>query len=156
MFSVSKYVKNAGPPKFKGTTVSLSFVKTNSCSKSKYLSPYATSGAGPAGPLGPTSPWSPFSPLGPISPVAPFGILKFKITSLLVPVFVTSAKEVGSTVSVWPTVIVVGSFSPLGPVGPISPLSPLGPWRPISPFGPISPCGPIGPGSPCNPVGPNT
>ena len=106
MFSVSKYVKNAGPPKFKGTNVSWPAVKTNSCSKSKYLSPYAISGAGP------TSPWSPFSPF------SPFGILKFNITSLLVPVFVTSAKEVGSTVSVWPTVIVVGPFSPLGPVGP--------------------------------------
>lgn len=118
--------KNAGPLLFKGTIVSVEAVSFNSCVASKYLSAYATVWVVPAGTCGPIGTWSPFSP------DVPLGILKFNMTSLFVPTFVTMISISGATVSVIP-------ISPLSPFGPIATSSPFIPCWPISPLGPIGP-----------------
>ena len=87
-------------------------------------------------PISPDNPLGPCGPGGPIlpsTPGLPLGILKFNTTSLLVPTFVTKDSVSGSPVSVIPTSIVVGPFSPLGPVGPVAPVDPVGPISPVSP-----------------------
>ena len=63
----------------------------------------------------------PITILSPSIPFCLFGIVKFKITFLFVPTFLTDASVFGSPVSVVPISIVVGPFSPLGPVGPVGP-----------------------------------
>ena len=118
--------KNAGPLLFKGTIVSVEAVNFNSCVASKYLSAYDTVWVVTAESCGPIGPWSPFSP------DIPLGILKFNMTSLFVPTFVTMVFVFGSPVSVIP-------ISPLSPFWPIATSSPFIPCWPISPLGTIEP-----------------
>ena len=59
----------------------------------------------------------PVSPFGPCSPVFPVGTVKFKITLLDVPEFVTEADDPAAPVVVLPTEIVAAA-SPLSPFGP--------------------------------------
>ena len=89
----------------------------------------------PCGPMSPFSPFGPGIPCGPIFPSIPcfpLGILKFKITSSLVPTFSTLASSKGSTVSIIPTSILDGPGIPLSPCKPVSPFSPFGPVGPIT------------------------